>query len=76
MFLLRFSVIVNKKYALNFNYQIEGIYHLAAILSTKAEKNPTLAKQVNINGTTNIYGTSGWHHVAFQRWRNFRARFT
>jgi len=40
---------------INNNYQIEEIYHLAAILSTKAENNPTLATQVNITGTNNIY---------------------
>ena len=33
------------------NYIIEEIFHLAAVLSTKAEKNPELATQVNVNGT-------------------------
>ena len=37
------------------NYIIEEIYHLAAILSTKAEKNPKLAQKVNINGTINMF---------------------
>jgi len=37
------------------NYIIEEIFHLAAVLSTKAEQNPTLAKQVNINGTLNLF---------------------
>ena len=32
-------------------YPINIIYHLAAILSTKAEKNKTLAYDVNVNGT-------------------------
>jgi len=36
-------------------YEISEIYHLAAILSTKAEKNPQLANDVNINGTKNIF---------------------
>ena len=36
-------------------YIIEDIYHLAAILSTKAETNPQLARDVNINGTLNIF---------------------
>ena len=31
------------------NYIIEEIFHLAAVLSTKAEQNPELATQVNIN---------------------------
>lgn len=37
------------------NYIIEEIFHLAAVLSTKAEQNPDLAKQVNINGTLNLF---------------------
>jgi len=40
---------------LNTNYQIIEIYHLAAVLSTKAEKYPQLAKEVNIKGTNNMY---------------------
>ncbi len=35
-------------------YHIDSIFHLAAILSTKAEKNPQLANQVNIDGTKKI----------------------
>lgn len=35
-------------------YIITEIYHLAAILSTKAEQNIELANNVNINGTKNI----------------------
>ena len=40
---------------INHSYQITEIYHLAAVLSTKAEKNPVLANQVNIDGTNNLY---------------------
>ena len=36
------------------NYIIEEIFHLAAVLSTKAEKNPELATQVNVNGTLDL----------------------
>jgi len=36
------------------SYIIDSIYHLAAILSTNAEKNPILANDVNINGTINM----------------------
>jgi len=36
------------------NYIIEEIFHLAAVLSTKAEKNPELATQVNVNGTLHL----------------------
>ena len=35
-------------------YIVTEIYHLAAILSTKAEQNIELANNVNINGTKNI----------------------
>ncbi len=38
---------------INHEYEIISIYHLAAILSTKAQKNPELANKVNINGTIN-----------------------
>ena len=40
---------------INNEYQIVEVYHLAAILSTKAEKNPKLATEVNIDGTNNLY---------------------
>ncbi len=39
---------------INFKYKINSIYHLAAILSTKAEQNPGFASEVNINGTQNM----------------------
>jgi len=35
-------------------YEIDTVYHLAAILSAKGEKNPQLAFKVNIIGTYNI----------------------
>ena len=44
--------IINK---LDQDYIIEEIYHLAAILSTKAEKNKKLAEDVNIRGTVNLF---------------------
>ena len=40
---------------LNEKYIIEEIFHLAAVLSTKAEKNPLLAEEVNIKGTLNLF---------------------
>ncbi len=40
---------------LNQEYIVEEIFHLAAILSTKAEKNKKLAEDVNINGTINLF---------------------
>ena len=35
-------------------FEIRRIYHLAAILSTKAESDPHLAHQVNVEGTMNL----------------------
>jgi nucleoside-diphosphate-sugar epimerase len=35
-------------------YDIRTIFHLASILSTKAEKNPELAHHINVDGTLNI----------------------
>ena len=40
---------------INHKYNFDEIYHLAAILSTKAEKEPSLAMEVNIYGTRNIF---------------------
>ena len=39
---------------INNKYKLSEIYHLAAILSTKAQKNPSLANEVNYNGTINL----------------------
>ena len=36
------------------NYDIDTIYHMAAILSATGEKNPWLAWDVNMNGTYNV----------------------
>lgn len=35
-------------------YEFDAIYHLAALLSTRAEFSPMLAHQVNVNGTLNL----------------------
>lgn len=40
------------------NYNIDTIYHLAAILSAVAEANPVLAWDVNINGLYNVLEVS------------------
>ena len=47
-----FDVLVSY---LSEKYIIEEIYHLAAILSSKAEKNPELAEDVNVKGTINLF---------------------
>lgn len=36
------------------NYEIDSIFHLAALLSTSGEKNPELAHAVNVQGTVNL----------------------
>ena len=35
-------------------YQVKEMFHLAAVLSTRAEFAPEIAHQVNVNGTVNI----------------------
>lgn len=35
-------------------YDFDGIYHLAALLSTKSERQPRLANRVNVDGTLNL----------------------
>jgi len=35
-------------------YDFESIYHLAAILSTKAEREPVLGHRINVDGTLNL----------------------
>jgi threonine 3-dehydrogenase len=44
-------------------YGIDTIYHLAAILSAKGEENPSLAWNVNINGTYNILEMAREHKI-------------
>ena len=39
---------------LNIKYKFESIYHLAALLSTKAELSPQSAHNVNVGGTMNM----------------------
>lgn len=39
-------------------YNIDTLFHLAAILSTSAEKNPDLAHKVNVNGTFNLLSSA------------------
>jgi threonine 3-dehydrogenase len=39
---------------LSANHEFNSVYHLAALLSTKAERQPQLAHQVNVDGTLNL----------------------
>lgn len=40
-------------------YEIDTIYHLAALLSTRGEYNPEAAHQVNVQGTLNLLRLAG-----------------
>ncbi|MCX8103576.1 MAG: NAD-dependent epimerase/dehydratase family protein [Candidatus Bipolaricaulota bacterium] len=40
--------------SLSATYNFDTIYHLAALLSTKAERQPVLAHRVNVDGTLNL----------------------
>ena len=52
--------ILDKKLLENINqeFKIDEIYHLAAMLSTKAEENPIASNEVNVNGTINLIDLS------------------
>ena len=39
---------------INSEYEITSIYHLAALLSTRAEFSPLMAHEVNVTGTLNL----------------------
>src|SRR5688500_6151148 len=36
------------------HHEIEAVFHLAALLSTRGERDPELAHQVNVEGTLNL----------------------
>ena len=40
--------------SLSTRYNFDVIYHLAALLSTRSERQPPLAHRVNVNGTLNL----------------------
>ena len=40
--------------SINSRYELTAIYHLAALLSTRAEFSPKIAHQVNVDGTLNL----------------------
>lgn len=39
---------------INAQYEVEAIYHMAALLSTRAEFSPVIAHEVNVDGTLNL----------------------
>ncbi|MCF7824833.1 MAG: NAD-dependent epimerase/dehydratase family protein [Candidatus Marinimicrobia bacterium] len=39
---------------INAQYEVESIYHMAALLSTRAEFSPVVAHEVNVDGTLNM----------------------
>lgn len=52
-------------------YEIHAIFHLAALLSTRAEYTPSTAHKVNVNGTLNLLELA--HEQA--KWHGHRVRF-
>lgn len=54
-----------------FEYDIRTIYHLASILSTKAEFNPEAAHRVNVEGTLNLLRLA----VEQSAWQNRPVKF-
>jgi len=54
-----------------FEYEIRTIYHLASILSTKAEFNPEAAHRVNVDGTLNLLRLA----VEQSAWQNRPVKF-
>ena len=52
-------------------YEIRTIYHLASILSTKAEYNPEAAHRVNVEGTLNLLRLA----VEQARWQGRSVKF-
>lgn len=52
-------------------YQIRTIYHLASILSTKAEYNPETAHRINVEGTLNLLRLA----VEQSQWQGKQVKF-
>lgn len=54
-------------------HDVEGVIHLAAMLSSSGERNPERAFEVNVNGTVNLIATA--HRAAARRERDIRFIF-
>jgi len=52
-------------------YEITTIYHLASILSTKAEYNPEAAHEINVEGTINLLRLG----VELSQWQGYAVKF-
>jgi threonine 3-dehydrogenase len=52
-------------------YEIKTIYHLASILSTKAEYSPEIAHQINVEGTLNLLLLA----VNLSQWQGIPVKF-
>jgi nucleoside-diphosphate-sugar epimerase len=52
-------------------YEITTIYHLASILSTKAEYNPETAHEINVEGTLNLLRLG----VEISQWQGYPVKF-
>jgi nucleoside-diphosphate-sugar epimerase len=52
-------------------YEITTIYHLASILSTKAEYNPETAHEINVEGTMNLLRLG----VEISQWQGYPVKF-
>ena len=46
---------------LNGEYEFDTIYHLAALLSTRAEFSPRSAHDINVGGTMNLLNLAKFH---------------
>ncbi len=56
-------------------YDVDGVYHLASILSTTGEENPQLAWNVNMGGLYNILEIAREHNIAKVFWPSSIAVF-
>ncbi len=58
-----------------FDYEIDTIYHMAAVLSAKGENNPYMSYQVNLQGLYNVLEVARLHNVERILWPSSIAAF-